>query len=82
MKFVNKTRMEALLTKKGLEVINNGEDDYITVSGESSDYRINYWSEHPDYIFGIDPKLNEFVETRGWSFEWQDAGTLNIYPSF
>jgi hypothetical protein len=31
--------------------------------------------------FGVQPKLNDFVEENGWYFEWYDAGTMMVWPN-
>jgi hypothetical protein len=31
--------------------------------------------------FGVDPKLNEVVESNGWYFEWYDPGTIMVWES-
>ena len=36
----------------------------------------NYWADGGSYEFGVLAKLNELVQSKGWYFEWNDAGTI------
>lgn len=71
------------LEEHGLQIIYSvdSNDRFIKVNGETGDYRINYWSENPEYVFGIHPDLDALVTENGWFFEWQDPGTLMCYPN-
>lgn len=39
----------------------------------------SFYSENPKYEFGVDKKLNEEVNKRGWYFSWNDPGTMMLY---
>jgi hypothetical protein len=86
MKVLNRDEMMAWLTSKGVNVIGTTEEFYgegegkgIWVSGEDSPlfsyYRESWYNSH-----GVQPKLNEQTEKRGWYYEWHDAGTMMLYP--
>ena len=69
--------MEAL-TAKGVHVVGTTREfgtggDGIWISGESTPDLFDYWA------FGIDAKLEKFVDDNGWYFEWYDAGTVMAY---
>ncbi len=74
--------MVDLLEQNGLQVIHSADSNgrSIKINGESGDYRINYWSENPEYIFGIHPEVDALASENGWFFEWQDSGTLMCHP--
>lgn len=35
---------------------------------------------YDSYIWGVHPKINKFVESHGWWFEWYDPGTIMLWP--
>jgi hypothetical protein len=87
MKVLNRDEMMTWLTSKGVNVIGTTEQFYgegegkgIWVSGEDnplfSYYRESWYNSH-----GVEPKLNEQTEKRGWYYEWHDAGTMMIWPA-
>ena len=84
-KVMTQEQMMEALRAKGVDVIGTtgqfgiGEGG-IWVSGESTTNLFNYWSEAWYNTFGVQPKLNQFVEDNGWYFEWYDAGTMMVYP--
>jgi hypothetical protein len=39
----------------------------------------DYYSERWGNTFGVEPKLNEQTEKRGWFYEWYDAGTMMLW---
>lgn len=40
----------------------------------------SYWSNSPDYEIGVLKSFNDFIESKGFWAEWQDAGTIMIWP--
>jgi argininosuccinate synthase len=86
MKALNRDEMMTWLKSKGVQVIGTTEEFYgtdenkgIWVSGEGSDlfdyYRESWYNSH-----GVQPKLNEQTEKRGWYYEWHDVGTMMLWP--
>jgi hypothetical protein len=78
------TFMKELKYPHGVKVLSrshNTTDDVIFIDGETSDWRLSYWTENPDYVFGVHPELNEIIEKAGWFAEWEDPGTLALYPA-
>lgn len=77
----NREEMMEILKDHGVDVLGTSEEfdgsvGGIWINGEGDDYRINYWSENPDFVFGIHPSLDVVADEFGWFFEWHDAGTL------
>ena len=86
MKFLDREQMMAWLEGKGVNVIGTTEQFYggsdsngIWVSGEDSPL-FDYYKESWYNSHGVEPKLNEQTEKRGWYYEWHDAGTMMLYP--
>ncbi len=87
MKALNRQEMMTWLESKGVNVVGTTEQFYggseevtgIWVSGEDSHlfdyYRESWYNSH-----GVEPKLNEQTEKRGWYYEWYDTGTMMLYP--
>lgn len=82
-----KTLMQKL-SDKGVHVVGTTEDFYgyesgdgIWISAESTTHIFDYWSTKWADTFGVDPKLNSFVEKNGWFFEWYDPGTMMVWPN-
>jgi hypothetical protein len=81
--------MMSTLTKKGVHVCGTTDEFYgckndnngIWVAAEYTPSLFDYWSEVWGDTFGVDPKLNEVVESNGWYFEWHDAGTMMVWES-
>jgi hypothetical protein len=87
MKVLNRDEMMTWLKTKGVNVVGTTEQFYgegegkgIWVSGEDSDL-FDYYRESWYNTFGVQPKLNEQTEKRGWYYEWHDAGTMMLWPS-
>jgi hypothetical protein len=83
---MNRNEMISALRKKGVDVPGTTEEFGISkggiwVSGESTPSLFNYYSEGWMDTFGVQPKLNDFVEKNGWYFEWYDAGTMMVWSS-
>jgi len=77
-KVMTRKRMMEALTVKGVHVVGTTKEfgtggDGIWISGESTPDLFDYWT------FGIDAKLEKFVDANGWYFEWYDAGTIMAY---
>lgn len=86
--------MNKLETQWGLDFVSTTEDFYgtatckgIWLSGENGDCHkdgmelFNYWNEdHKNYTFGVYNKIGEWAEKNGWYFEWNDAGTIMLWP--
>jgi len=66
----------------------NGESGGIWTSGEDSPinsnglHLFNYYAEGNDYDLGVEVNFSEYLDSVGWYCEWQDAGTIMIYPNF
>jgi hypothetical protein len=88
------TMMELLESKWKLGFVNetenfNGSKGGIWLSGESGEtYKdgrelFDYWNEdHDRYTFGVHNKIGNWAEENGWWFEWNDAGTIMLWPSW
>ncbi len=86
--------MTQLEKKFGLDFIRetedfNGATGGIWLSAENGDrYKdgrelFNYWNqEHEHYTFGVHNKINEWAENNGYWFEWNDPGTIMLWPSW
>ena len=82
---MNRDNMMTALKEKGAHVVGTTQDfglggEGIWVSGESQPTLFDYYSERWMNTFGVQPKLNQFVEKNGWYFEWYDAGTMMVWP--
>jgi len=88
MKVLNREQMIAWLKTKGVHVAGTTEEFYgesegkgIWVSGESTSNLFDYYRESWYNSHGVEPKLNEQTEKRGWYYEWHDAGTMMLWPN-
>ena len=77
-KVMTRKRMMEALEVKGVTVCGTTREfgtggDGIWISAEDTPSLFDYWA------FGIDSKLEEFVNKNGWYFEWYDAGTMMAY---
>jgi hypothetical protein len=88
MRVLNREQMMTWLKNKGVHVAGTTEQFYgqkegqgIWVSGESTPELFDYYRESWYNTFGVQPKLNEQTEKRGWYYEWHDAGTMMLWPS-
>ena len=77
--------MMAWLETKGVKVVgtteqfrNESEGEGIWINTEESNL-FDYYSERWGNTFGVEPKLNEQTEKRGWFYEWYDAGTMMLW---
>jgi hypothetical protein len=77
--------MMAWLETKGVKVVgtteqfrNESEGEGIWINAEESNL-FDYYSERWGNTFGVEPKLNEQTEKRGWFYEWYDAGTMMLW---
>jgi hypothetical protein len=81
--------MMSTLEKKGLHVCGTTDEFYgckndnngIWIAADSNPEMFDYYSERWMNTFGVDPKLNEVVESNGWYFEWYDPGTMMVWES-
>ena len=83
-KVMTRKRMMEALTVKGVKVCGTTKEfgtggDGIWISAEDTPSLFEYWSLKWADTFGVEPKLNAFVEKNGWYFEWYDAGTMMAY---
>lgn len=39
----------------------------------------DYYSEDPDWLFGVNPKLDAALAKHGLFAEWETPGSLNVY---
>ena len=89
MKVLSREQMMKWLETKGVHVAGTTEQFYgegagnkgIWVSGESTPDLFDYYRESWYNTFGVNPKLNEQTEKRGWYYEWHDTGTMMLWPS-
>ena len=87
MKVLNQEQMMDALADMGVRVCGTSEEfsgrkgNGIWISAESTPDLFDYWSGFWADTFGIEPKLDEFVEKSGWYFEWHDAGTMMCWPN-
>lgn len=77
--------MIKFLEKKGVYVIGTTEDfsgttDGIWVAGDEQDGLLEYYNNSSKYTFGVEKKLNEAVNKKGWWFSWNDPGTMMVWP--
>jgi len=79
---VSRNAMMKFLEGKGVRVIGtteefSGSKGGIWISGEEGDGFFEYYSsDYDNRTFGVQNKLNEAVEKKGWYFEWNDPGTI------
>ena len=83
---MTRDEMIIALREKGVHVVGTTKDfgiggEGIWISGESDPRLFDYYSERWIDTFGVQPKLNDFVEGNGWYFEWYDAGTMMVWPN-
>ena len=83
---MTRDEMIIALREKGVHVVGTTKDfgiggEGIWISGESDPRLFDYYSERWTDTFGVQPKLNDFVEENGWYFEWYDAGTMMVWPN-
>ena len=85
MKVLNREEMITWLQTKGVNVVGTTEQFFkesegkgIWINGEESNL-FDYYSERWGNTFGVEPKLNEQTEKRGWFYEWYDAGTMMLW---
>ena len=65
----------------------NGTEGGIWMCGEDCDVvdrkgnRIfHYYAESNSYDFGVIYHLNKWANRNGWWFEWNDSGTIMMWP--
>lgn len=67
----------------------NGSQGGIWLSGENGDTDpldggmelFDYYSEnYSRYEFGVYNRIREWAESKGWWFEWNDPGTIMLWP--
>ena len=86
------TMMEQLESVWGIEFVRtteefNGQTEGIWMSGENrEEYKdgldlFNYWAGGDKYDFGVHVAIGEWAEKNGWWFEWNDPGTIMLWPS-
>ena len=81
--------MMTALKAKGVHVCGTTDEFYghkndnngIWIAADSNPEVFDYYSERWMNTFGVDPKLNEMVESNGWYFEWYDPGTMMVWES-
>ena len=77
--------MIKFLEKKGVHVIGtteefSGQEGGIWVGGEEMDGLLEFYNSSPKYTFGVEKKLDEAVNKKGWWFSWNDPGTMMVWP--
>jgi hypothetical protein len=77
--------MIKFLEKKGVKVVGttedfSGQEGGIWVCGEEMDGLLEYYNNSSKYTFGVEKKLNEAVNKKGWWFSWNDPGTMMVWP--
>jgi hypothetical protein len=65
----------------------NGSTDGIWLSGENGETNadgfelFDYYNEnYNQYEFGVHNSIKEWAESKGWMFEWNDPGTIMLWP--
>jgi hypothetical protein len=58
----------------------SGQEGGIWVGGEEMDDLFEYYNNSPKFVFGVEKKLNEAINKRGWWFSWNDPGTMMVWP--
>jgi len=58
----------------------SGQEGGIWVGGEEMDGLFEYYNNSSKFTFGVEKKLNEAVNKRGWWFSWNDPGTMMVWP--
>lgn len=62
------------------------ENDGIWISAEDGKENskgqqyFDYWAQSKNYECGVLKSLREQAQKRGWYFEWNDPGTVMLYP--
>jgi hypothetical protein len=60
----------------------SGQEGGIWVGGEENDGLLEYYNNNSSkFTLGVDKKLKEAVKKRGWWFEWNDPGTMMVWPN-
>jgi hypothetical protein len=52
----------------------------ILVDGTHGTDYVNYHDTSPDWVFGVHPKLQAFIDAHGWECEWRNSEVLDLYP--
>lgn len=73
------------LKKMGVPVyVREDMDGRFQISGEDSEsYKWADYYEgdyHADWIFGVNPKVDEVLRKNGLACEWINPGELGVYP--
>jgi hypothetical protein len=64
----------------------NGGQGGIWLCGEGGDEDRNgmpifdYWASGNSYVIGVIDHLNRWANRNGWYFEWNDPGTIMMWP--
>lgn len=66
----------------------NGSEGGIWLSGENGETAkdgrrlFDYYSEdHNNYNLGVHIEIERWAEKHGWWFEWNDPGTIMLWPN-
>ncbi len=65
----------------------NGSTNGIWMSGENGETDPAGWElfdygneNYHQYEFGVHNEINEWAQENGWFFEWNDPGTIMMWP--
>ena len=53
----------------------------ILVDGTHGTDYVSYHDTTPGWVFGVNPKLQAFIDAHGWECEWRNSEVLDLYPS-
>ena len=61
--------------------IHPDDDGNFSIDGEhpESDKWADYWNRDPEWIFGVNPCVNELLREYGLFCEWVNPGRLGVY---
>jgi hypothetical protein len=87
--------MSELRQKWGVKFVRPVEEfdddlgDGIWMSGENGETNADGWElfdygneNYDQYEFGVHNSINEWADENGWCFEWNDPGTIMLWPHF
>lgn len=72
------------LKKMGVPVYEHADDrGNFSISSEDagSDHWVDYYSQSPDWVFGVHPDVDATLSRHGLYAEWVNPGRLSVYPA-
>ena len=69
---LNNSKLIKLLETNGYQAIQYAGDDRVYISGESGDYRVDYWNNY------WTPELDELLTPKGHFAEWVNPGVMMV----